>query len=109
MLYISKELIWRNGNSSILQKTVSLQKRAIRIINNAGYNNHTDPLFKNCEILKLSDMYQYHVYLFMDDFISKRLPISFDGLFRLNSEVQKNRVTRQSSHMHVPRCNCTNQ
>jgi hypothetical protein len=98
-------LIWGNANSSILQKTVSLQKRAIRIINNAGYNNHTDPLFKNCEILKLSDMYQYHVCLFMDDFINKRLPISFDGLFRLNSEVQENRVTRQSSHMHVPRCN----
>ena len=31
-------LIWGNANSSILQKTVSLQKRAIHIINNAGYN-----------------------------------------------------------------------
>jgi len=39
----------------------------------------------------------------MDDFISKRLPQSFDGLFRLNSDVQENRVTRQSSHMNVPR------
>jgi len=64
-----------------------------------------DPLFKNYEILKLSDIYQYHVCLFMEDFISKRLPISFDGLFRLNSDVQENRVTRQSSHMTVPRCN----
>jgi len=50
-------------------------------------------------------MYQYHVCLFMDDIISKRLPITFDGLFRLNSDVQENRVTRQSSHMNVPRCN----
>ena len=39
-------LIWGNTNSSILQKTVSLQKRAIRIINNVGYNNHTAPLLK---------------------------------------------------------------
>jgi hypothetical protein len=50
-----------------------LQKRSIRIINNADYNNHTDLLFKNCQIFKLSDMYQYQVCLFMDDFISKRL------------------------------------
>ncbi len=48
-------LIWGNANSSILKKNVSLQKRAIRIINNAGYNYHTDPLFKKCEIFKLSD------------------------------------------------------
>jgi len=84
---------------------VSLQKRVIRIINNVGYNNHTDPLFKNCEIFNLSGIYQYQVCLFMDDFISKRLPQSFDGLFRLNSDVQENRVRRQSSHMNVPRCN----
>ena len=84
---------------------MSLQKRAIRIINNACYNNHTDPLFKNCEIFKLSDIYQYQVCLFIDDFISKRLPQSFDGLSRLNSDVQENRVTKQSSHMNIPRCN----
>jgi len=84
---------------------VSLHKRAIRIINNSGYNNHTDSLAQNWELFKLSDMYQYQVYLFMDDIISKRLPKSLDALFRLNSAVQENRVTRQSSHMNVPRCN----
>jgi hypothetical protein len=98
-------LIWGNANSSILKKNVSLQKRAIRIINNAGYNYHTDPLFKKCEIFKLSDMYQYQVCLFMDDFIRKKLPHSFDGVFRLNSDIQDDRLTRQSSHMNVPRCN----
>jgi len=82
-----------------------LQKRVIRIINNASYNNHTDHLLKNCEIFKLSDMYQYQVCLSKDDFTSKRLSQSLDGLFRLNSDLQENRATRQSSHMNVPRCN----
>ncbi len=55
--YISYGILcWGNANSSTLQKTISLQKRAIRVINNAGYNYHTEPLFKNSEIFRLSDL-----------------------------------------------------
>ena len=35
-----------------------LQKRAIRAINKAKYNSHTEPLFKRSKILKLNDLYE---------------------------------------------------
>ena len=35
-----------NGNHSIVNETFTVQKRAIRIVNKSGYNDHTDPLFK---------------------------------------------------------------
>ncbi len=50
-------LIWGNAHALILRKTVLLQKRAIRYIDNASYNSHTEPLFKKYNILKLHDQY----------------------------------------------------
>ena len=61
-------LAWGNARSSALQKTVTLQKRAIRTINRAHYNNHTEPLFKKLSIMKVADMYEYQVVLFMHDY-----------------------------------------
>ena len=42
-----------------LQPLIILQKRAIRIISNAGFLDHTEPLFKLQKILKLQDLYKY--------------------------------------------------
>ena len=50
-------LMWGNAHALILRKTVLLQKRAIRYIDNASYNSHTEPLFKKYNILKLHDQY----------------------------------------------------
>jgi len=38
-------LAWGNANKTVLHRSIVLQKRALRIINNANYNGHTDPLF----------------------------------------------------------------
>ena len=40
---------WGNGNTVI--KLQTLQKRALRIINNKRYRSHTDPIFKSENIL----------------------------------------------------------
>jgi len=78
---------------------VSLQKRAIQIVNYAGYNNHADPLFKN---FKLSGMYQYQVCLFVNDFINKKqLPQSFDSMLSFNSDIQDDGMARQSSDKNL--------
>ena len=64
-----------------------LQKRAIRNINRAKYRAHTEPLFKSSLILKLTDLYEYQVTLFMFDFISNKLPISFHNTFKFNRDI----------------------
>ena len=56
-------LAWGNARPSILRKTFLLQKRAIRIVNNAAYNNsHTEPLFKKSEVLSVTFLYYMRVY-----------------------------------------------
>ena len=73
-----------------------LQKRAIRNINRAKYRAHTEPLFKSSQILKLTDSYEYQVTLFIFDFISNKLPISFHNTFKFNRDIENARITRQS-------------
>jgi hypothetical protein len=64
--------------------------------------NHTEPLVKHHEILKLSDLYEYQVCLFKQDFLNKKLPHSFDRVFCLSSDIESEHVTRQSDHINVP-------
>ena len=57
---------WGNGN--IVIKLQTLLKRALRIINNKGYRSHTDPIFRSENILKITDIHNVHVSLFMFDY-----------------------------------------
>ncbi len=62
-------LAWGNANKTDLKKTFLFQKRALRIINRAEYNSHTDPLFKNymictntkcCNLCTIISWVDYH-------------------------------------------------
>jgi hypothetical protein len=94
---------WGKASQSIVHKTEVLQKRAIRTINKAKYNSHTEPLFKQSHILKLKDLYEYQSSLFMYDFTTNRLPPSFENTFKYNHEIQETRLTRQANLLHVER------
>ena len=101
-------LEWGNANTSIIHKTTMMQKRAIRVINKATYNAHTDPLYKKSGILKLNDQYELQAILFVNDFLSDKLPASFENVFRLNSDVQSAYKIRQSNIVHSGRCDSVN-
>ena len=100
-------LAWGNAYSTICQKTILLQKRALRLINNVQYNSHTDPLFKRSKILKINDLYEYQIILFMNDFAKKKLPNSFDNIFKYNCDVLSSCPTRQYDLMFIERCDST--
>ena len=70
-------LAW--GNADVA--TFVFQKRAMRTINNAKYNSHIHPLLKTAEILKVKDLYEYHILLFMCDVCHDKLPNSFNSTF----------------------------
>ena len=80
-----------------------LQKRSLRIISNARYNSHTDPLFKNMSIMKVCDMVECESLLFMHDYRTNTLPVSFNDNFTLNRQLPQPRLTRQSEQYHVAR------
>ena len=68
-------ILWGNASLVALKKLTILQKRAIRIITGSKYLDHTNILFKNCQILKLSDLFNFHVNQFVYLSINSLLPI----------------------------------
>ena len=97
-------LAWGGANSSILRHTVVMQKRAMRYIHNSTYNSHADPLFKLSSIMKLEDVYNYQMALFMYDLSHKK---NFHYLLTPPSNLLmkfSHRVTRQSLKMYIPKC-----
>ncbi len=94
-------LAWGNSTQSALRQTTLLQKRAIRLINNAKYNSHTDPLFRGSRVMKLIDLLEYQASLFVFDFEAITLPVSFNDTFTFNRDMPNARDTRQSHHLHV--------
>ena len=57
--------IWGNTYSSTLKPLITPQKRAIRIITFSKPDEHSEPLFKELEILKLTDLVTLHNALLM--------------------------------------------
>ena len=77
-----------------------LQKRAIRLIDQARYNSHSEPIFKRLNILKVYDQYELDVVLFMNTFQNRKLPTSFHNMFMYNHEVHASHVTRQQTNSY---------
>ena len=96
-------LAWGNASTNILRKTETLHKRALRTVHNKSYNSHTDPLFKQSGILRVSDLYQLEVVLFMYDYVRTKLPLSFRNIFKFNCDVYDAYITRRAQMFHIPK------
>ena len=51
--YLNYSILTWGGSMSQCNKLLTLQKRAVRIISNAGFHEHTAPLFFNLKILQI--------------------------------------------------------
>ena len=79
------------------------QKNAIRILNSAKYNAHTEPLFKSCDILPLNSLIEFFQIQFFHNFIIGELPTSFDNYWLRNEDRRfAGAVLRNSSEFHTP-------
>ena len=57
--HISYSIVsWGNLSNREITRLKTLQKKAVRLINRAKYNSHTDPLFQSSGILKIDDIYK---------------------------------------------------
>ena len=89
------------GNSNHVQTLLLIRKRAIRIINNKNYRHHTDPLFKANKILKITDLYKYHVSSFMYDFTHHFLTGSFERYIVVDTGNKYTITTRHHHHKYL--------
>ena len=91
-------VIWGNTYPTNIQPLLILQKRSIRIITFSKFDDNSSPLFKQTNILKLTDLIFFHVSLFMFKFHNRLLPAVFENYFISTSKVH-NYNTRLSSQL----------
>ena len=74
-------IIWGNTYMTTLHPLILLQKKTIRLMTFSNFDEHTEPLFKSNELLKLKDLIFLYNSLFMHDFHGNKLPLSFESFF----------------------------
>ena len=74
-------LLWSCSNKKSLDKIENLQKKCLRNVALKGYKAHSEPIFKDLNILKLRDKFTYCRSVFMHQYRNKKLPISFSDIF----------------------------
>ena len=88
--------LWAQNVNVHNTKIFSLQKRALRIITFSHKNIHSDSLFNQLNILKLTDQVKLKNCIFVYNVLNKKIPICFQEYFSLISDVHTIN-TRQSS------------
>ena len=94
-------VVWVSTYKTNLRRLVTLQKRAVRIINNSNFDAHTDPIFKELSILKFNDIHLLQLGQFMYSYKSSSLPLKFSNKFLQNIQFH-NYNTRNSHALHLP-------
>ena len=85
-------ILFTTATKTTIKPISILQKKAIRLICNVGYREHTAILFKNEKILRFEDIISYNICRFMFDYKSNNLPKIFDATWQLNSDIHDHEV-----------------
>ena len=94
-------IIWGATMKTYLEKTEKLQKLAIRLIFNIKRRQHTTPTFKKEKIIKVCDLNEFSITIFMHKLAHGKLPPYFSTLFKSNASIH-GRNTRQLNQYHAP-------
>ena len=66
-----------------INRISKLQKRSVRIICNAKYNAHTDPLFKKMNIIQASDLFQLNCMKIYHNNVNNKVPEYIKNMFHI--------------------------
>ena len=80
---------WGKSKSSEIKRIITLQKRAVRYIDNARYNSHTGPIFNKYRILRFNDLVDFNQGCLMYNYVNGRLPTSFRNMFEKLSNFER--------------------
>ena len=105
LLLIYNSLLLTHLNYSILawghscNRIVKLQKKAIRLINSANFVAHTEPLFKELNLMKFEDLLRLKALKFYYKHYHNKMPKYFNNFFTTQS------ITHpyNTRHRHVSR------
>ena len=94
-------MAWGCAIQTQLHRILLLQKKALRIIFHTHFRSHTDNLFFENNILKVSDIHLFQLGQFMYKLNKDDLPAIFSNMFCKNSSVH-DYPTRQRNSYHLP-------
>ena len=94
-------IVWGNTFDSYLKPLSVAQKRAVRLIVGARKYDHTDPIFKSLNIMRLKQIYIFAVQTFLFRFHRNLLPSFFDEFYQCN-KVYHNHDTRNQTSFRTP-------
>ena len=93
-------LIWGNTYKTRIQKIMNIQKKNVRLMTYKSYSEHTEPIFKNLNLLDIFKMNDFLTATLMFRYHSlKNLPEEFDHFFVANNHIHQNN-TRNSFKLH---------
>ena len=95
--------VWSSTYVTNLNRIFLLQKRAVRIITNADFRAHSEPLFFRLKILDIYNINSFYTAQFMFSYYHQLLPPLFSNLFVTSSNIH-NYNTRSSSHFRSHAC-----
>ena len=98
-------LLWGCADKKLLYKIEILQKRCIRNVALKSFKAHTEPIFKNLEILKFTDKLAFCRSVFIHQYRNNKLPISFSGLFTEITETDELQ-TRDNDYNYYNKAAC---
>ena len=80
-------IVWAVNNLVSLQKLFITQKKAIRIISNAKWWEHTHPIFRRLHILKIDEIHKLQVACFMFRVCKGFSPSYFSSIFFVSMQM----------------------
>jgi hypothetical protein len=97
--------IWSCTNACNLKNLEIKQKAALRVITQSNYNAHTEPLFKQANILPLVSLIHYFKIQFFHQFKYHHLPSIFENTWQANFErfnPDRHMLLRDNEEFYVP-------
>ena len=96
---------WSCTSESLLKPLYIKQKSAIRIVTNSSYNSHSEPLFKQMNVLPFPQLCTFFKLQFMQQFTQGFLPSSFNDIWisnRIRRATQDQIELRNDNDIAVP-------
>ena len=94
-------LIWGSAYASTLIPLVILQKKCIRLICNADFLAHTNPLFKSTKLLKLNQIHEINCAIFLYKCFNYKTYYNFKMTMITNSQIHHYN-TRRRDDLRTP-------
>ena len=80
-----------------------VQKKSLRAISSARYDAHTEPLFRNCTLLKIEDIHKVQQLKFFYKLTHKDLPEYFNGISLIQVGDIHDHITRNRNDFYIQR------